>query len=36
MKEIRASAKGAKVQSGANLTDYSTAGVAKWVKKKVK
>lgn len=33
---LRASAKGAKVQSGANLTDSSAAGVAKWVKKKVK
>lgn len=36
MKGIRASAKGAKVQSGADLTDSSAAGVAKWVKKKVK
>lgn len=36
MKGIRASAKGAKVQSGADLTDCSTAGVAKWAKKKVK
>ena len=36
MKGIRASAKGAKVQSGADLTDSSTAGVAKWAKKKVK
>jgi len=36
MKGVRASAKGAKVQSGADLTDSSAAGVAKWVKKKVK
>lgn len=36
MKGVRASAKGAKVQSGADLTDSSAAGVAKWAKKKVK
>lgn len=34
--KIKKAAKGAKVQSGADLTDYLTAGVAKWVKKKVK
>lgn len=36
MKGVRASAKGAKVQSGADLTDSSAASVAKWAKKKVK
>ena len=36
MKGVRASAKGAKVQSGADLTNSSAAGVAKWAKKKVK
>ena len=34
--KIKKAAKGAKVQSGADLTDSSAAGVAKWVKKKVK
>lgn len=34
--KIKKAAKGAKVQSGADLTDSSAAGVAKWAKKKVK
>ena len=36
MKEVRASAKGAKVVKGKDLTDLSYKSVAKWAKKQVK
>ena len=36
MSGVKKSAKGAKVQSGADLTDTSAKSVAKWTKKKVK
>lgn len=36
MKEVKASAKGAKVVKGKDLTDLSYKSVAKWAKKKVK
>ena len=36
MKEVKASAKGAKVVKGKDLTDLSYKSVAKWAKKQVK